>query len=96
MLRPHIDRPSGDALNGTAKDTDSDEEQAFSDEKKSITASIVNFSLRRSRARTPKTDKTGPRFTWEVVHRSIGLALLGMAGLYKSVLSYYKTHSLLI
>ena len=81
MLRPHIDRPSGDALNGTAKDTDSDEEQAFSDEKESITASIVNFSLRRSRAHTPKTDKTVSRFTWEVFHRSIGLALLGM-GLY--------------
>lgn len=81
MLRPHIDKPSGDALKGSARDTDSDEEQAFSDEKKSITASIVNFSLRRSRAHTPKTDKTVSRFAWEVVHRSIGLALLGM-GLY--------------
>ena len=81
MLRPHIDRPSGDALKGTARDTDSDEEHAFSDDKKSFSSSIVNFSLRRSRAHTPKTDKTVSRFAWEIVHRSAGLALLGL-GLY--------------
>jgi len=79
MLRPHIPTPTSDVEKSSK--TDSDEEQDLSNENKSITASVVNFSLRRSRAHTPKTEKTAPRFAWEIVHRSTGLALLGM-GLY--------------
>ncbi len=80
MLRPHIPKPTSDDVEKGSK-TDSDEEEELSYEKKSFKASVVNFSLRRSRAHTPKTEKTVSRFTWEIVHRSIGLALLGM-GLY--------------
>ena len=80
MLRPHIPKPASDDVGKTAH-SDEEGREEFSNEKNPIRAPELNFSLRRSRAHTPNTEKTRSRFGWEIVHRSTGLALLGM-GLY--------------